>query len=286
MRHKKTEICQTCAKIKNVCQTCILDLQYHLPVQVRDQGLNVAANLPKDRVNKDYFIKNAEKKLENGEVVYDFEQASLAGKSLLKKMARAEPFYQRNRPHICSFFIKGTCTRGDACPYRHEIPKDNDLGKQDIRSRYLGEDDPVAKKLLARASNTSTLAIPTDKSITSLFLTGVQPEITEFDIKKHFETYGSIKSVIIVAKAKCAFVNFTDREGAEKAAKNSLNVEIKSHPVQVAWAKPKPKGPQTEIKEKDNSETTSSSLLPPPPGSSDMVYPSQDPTMLGSYHTK
>lgn len=27
-RFKKTEICQTCCKIKNVCQTCLLDLQY------------------------------------------------------------------------------------------------------------------------------------------------------------------------------------------------------------------------------------------------------------------
>jgi hypothetical protein len=34
MRFKKTEVCQTCAKLKNVCQTCLLDLEYGLPVQV------------------------------------------------------------------------------------------------------------------------------------------------------------------------------------------------------------------------------------------------------------
>lgn len=28
MRFKKTEICQTCSKLKNVCQTCLLDLEY------------------------------------------------------------------------------------------------------------------------------------------------------------------------------------------------------------------------------------------------------------------
>jgi pre-mRNA-splicing factor RBM22/SLT11 len=27
-RFKKTQICQTCAKSKNVCQTCVLDLVY------------------------------------------------------------------------------------------------------------------------------------------------------------------------------------------------------------------------------------------------------------------
>ena len=34
MRFKKTEVCQTCAKVKNACQTCILDLEYGLPIQV------------------------------------------------------------------------------------------------------------------------------------------------------------------------------------------------------------------------------------------------------------
>lgn len=28
MRFKKTEVCQTCSKMKNVCQTCLLDLEY------------------------------------------------------------------------------------------------------------------------------------------------------------------------------------------------------------------------------------------------------------------
>ena len=34
MRYKKTEICQTCSKLKNVCQTCLLNMEYGLPVQV------------------------------------------------------------------------------------------------------------------------------------------------------------------------------------------------------------------------------------------------------------
>ncbi|MES1905364.1 MAG: Pre-mRNA-splicing factor slt11, partial [Paramarteilia canceri] len=32
-RIKRTEICQACARSKYVCQTCILDLDYQVPVQ-------------------------------------------------------------------------------------------------------------------------------------------------------------------------------------------------------------------------------------------------------------
>jgi pre-mRNA-splicing factor RBM22/SLT11 len=60
MRFKKTEVCQTCARLKNVCQTCLLDLEYGLPIQVRDNALKVKDNLPRNEVNKEYYIQNLE----------------------------------------------------------------------------------------------------------------------------------------------------------------------------------------------------------------------------------
>lgn len=45
-------------------------------------------------------------------------RASSAGKEMLKELARTNPYYKRNQPHICSFFAKGECKRGAECPYR------------------------------------------------------------------------------------------------------------------------------------------------------------------------
>lgn len=43
---KKTEVCQFCSKAKNLCQTCILDLQCGLPSQLRDAVLDAEGDLP------------------------------------------------------------------------------------------------------------------------------------------------------------------------------------------------------------------------------------------------
>jgi pre-mRNA-splicing factor RBM22/SLT11 len=96
----------------------------------------------------------------------DYDKASTGGKEVLKRIARNEPYYKRNRAHICSFFVKGECKRGDECPYRHELPEDNDLTHQNIRDRYYGTNDPVAKKMLNRVRGGNTaLTPPEDKTV-------------------------------------------------------------------------------------------------------------------------
>jgi len=43
---------------------------------------------------------------------------AMAPSDMLLKLARTTPYYKRNRPHICSFWVKGECKRGEECPYR------------------------------------------------------------------------------------------------------------------------------------------------------------------------
>lgn len=80
MRYKGTIICQTCAKMKNVCQTCLLDLEYGLPTQVRDETLG-KTDLPKSIVNKEYFTQNVEKALAKGDGTQTMDD--MQGKLLL-----------------------------------------------------------------------------------------------------------------------------------------------------------------------------------------------------------
>ena len=32
---------------------------------------------------------------------------------MLQRLARTTPYYKRNAPHICSFWVKGECKRGE-----------------------------------------------------------------------------------------------------------------------------------------------------------------------------
>ncbi|KAI8093569.1 uncharacterized protein BX664DRAFT_295391 [Halteromyces radiatus] len=286
MRHKKTEICQNCAKLKNVCQTCILDLQYGLPVQVRDTALGIKPDAPTTDINRQYHAQNLANKIDDdSKDPYGGGQNAASNRDILKSLARTEPHYKRNRAHICSFFVRGECNRGASCPYRHEIPEENkELSRQNIKDRYRGINDPVAKKILSKTTNMrSSLAPPEDKSVTTLFITGVEPKITQEDIKGFFYAFGEIKSIIVIHKSKCAFVNFVTRTSAELAAEKiaSVGLVLLDTPLRVTWGKPKPRGPKTP-----EQPDLTKMKVPAPPSldakDSNVKYPSQDPTSQGS----
>ena len=104
--------------------------------------------------------------------------------------------------------------------------------------------------MLNRTNRASKLKKPEDKSITSLFLTGIESDITEKDIKNFFYAFGEIKSVVIIYKSKCAFVNFATRSGAELAVEKAYNnCKINDHVIRVQWGKPKVQGPKSESKD-------------------------------------
>jgi len=284
-RYKKTEICQTCAKVKNVCQTCLLDLEFGLPVQVRDAATGPSA-IPESDVTREWLAAQAAKQIASGQAQYQTTHGRQEMRESLIKLARTAPYYKRNQAHICSFFVKGECNRGASCPYRHELPtEDSELSQQNMKDRYYGTNDPVAKKILGK-TGAYKLTPPADKEIKTLYIGGVDADITEEDLNDIFYHFGELKEIKVVPKSNCAFVTYTTREAAEKAAdKLYLSLNVRGHVLRLSWGKPQfadQSTTQSNAASNYFSLPTATVVPPPNPSLSKPFYASMNPNMYGS----
>lgn len=131
-RHKETIVAYEVARQKNVCQACLVDMAYGLPVAVRDSLLGSAGGdvAPDSRPNADYYWQEKNR---------EFSRA-LGGDGSLAVEGGMNPSQQllqlsralnsrggangvggtafRNLPKMCSFWLKGVCNRGKSCPFR------------------------------------------------------------------------------------------------------------------------------------------------------------------------
>ncbi|CAL9109343.1 unnamed protein product [Musa acuminata var. zebrina] len=266
-RYKKTEICQTCCKLKNVCQVCVLDLEYGLPVQVRDTALAINSNdaIPKSDVNREYFAEEHDRRARAG-IDYESSYGKVLPNDTILKLQRTTPYYKRNRAHVCSFYLRGECTRGAECPYRHEMPEIGELSQQNIKDRYYGVNDPVAQKLLSKAGEMPSLNPPEDESIKTLYVGGLDARISEQDLRDHFYAHGEIESIRMVLQRACAFVTYTTRDAAEKAAEELANkLVIKGLRLKLMWGRPQASKPEGEAQDDDAGRqgvVTHAGLLP------------------------
>uniref|UniRef100_S4RS76 Pre-mRNA-splicing factor RBM22 n=1 Tax=Petromyzon marinus TaxID=7757 RepID=S4RS76_PETMA len=242
-----------------------------LPVQVRDSALALKDEMPKSDVNKEYYTQNMEREIQNsdGTTPVGSLGKAQAPSDMLLKLARTTPYYKRNRPHICSFWVKGECKRGEECPYRHEKPTDPDdpLADQNIKDRYYGINDPVADKLLRRASSMPRLDLPSDRTITTLYVGGLDDSIGETQLRNHFYQFGELRSVTVVPRQQCAFVQFTTRHSAEQAADKSFNkLIINGRRLNIKWGRSQgaPR-PREEIRA-GKAMTDTGARLEPVPG--------------------
>jgi pre-mRNA-splicing factor RBM22/SLT11 len=92
------------------------------------------------------------------------------------------------------------------------MPLSGELAEQNIRDRYYGINDPVARKMMRRLGERVKLEPPEDKDIKTLYVGNVEPNWREGDLRDVFDKYGQVVAVRLVHGKSCAFVTFAARE--------------------------------------------------------------------------
>lgn len=256
-RLKRVEICRDCAQAKNVCQVCIYDLQYGLPVKVRDKILRESGSAsaviapPQSQANRAWYKAQQDRALAQGNAAHTPNELAHAK---LSDMARMEPRYERNLPKLCSFFAKGECDRGTSCPFRHEMPRDrNDpMSQQNTKDRFYGTNDPVAKKIIGKQKRREFVEKKQDeeeayeKATATAYMRYVgdppYPDTAEEDIRDQFYAFGEILAVRLQAEKGQAFIEYSQPEAAELAIASMNRKTLLERPIHVAWARAPKRG--------------------------------------------
>ena len=273
-KYKRTSICLTCARQRNCCQSCLMDLTYGLPIALRDAALKMVGD----------------------GTTSVHENSNAVTKRLLQSLATSMPYYKQQ--------LRQAAASSPASRLVKEKESADGKSNQAIAVEV--------SKLASKLPLNGTAKPPSDQTIISLFIMGIEEDLPDYLIKEHFSQFGKVTSVVCVHRAKCAFVNFADRKSAENAALKGSNPEgsgklvIKGCKLRLAWAKPRSLGTtnaehtrlgqiirkamiQRNYKEKHRSGNPSGKggssdgnnsavevkQLPLPPGATKTVYKSQ-----------
>lgn len=227
-RSKKTLICKTCAVLKNCCQSCMLDVNFLIPIDMRDTALKMAGldhlvtELSNSR-NSEVKAIIADKLQAKGETIQDNEKAV----EILNQIAAG---INLNPPD----------------PVAKPVPKQLKSKDNTISSSLT--------KIIKKLPFNGTLNIP-DNSITSFFIFGFPEDTPQYVITEYFEQFGKILSITILHRAQCGFIGLNSRKAAEALASstmtNGLNINKstaglvllnKTIPVRLVWSEIKQLG--------------------------------------------
>lgn len=238
-------ICLTCARLKNCCQSCMLDLSFGLPIAVRDAALKMVAPGPQSDINREYFAQNNEKLIEDGKGTEEYEKTDEKARELLRRLAASKPYFRKGRA-VDESEVAGSSSGGNAA-VGAGVGGPGPIRTKDSRAaRAAGAKTGTGK---GRAAFPSTAQLPPspkdwlppdDKNIMSLFVTGVEDDLPEFKLREFFKAHGKIKSLVCSHMSHCAFVNYETREAAEKAAAACQGrAVIAGCPLRIRWGQPK-----------------------------------------------
>ncbi|KAL7785609.1 hypothetical protein V8C37DRAFT_393578 [Trichoderma ceciliae] len=303
-RKRRTNVCLTCARLKNCCQSCMLDLSFGLPITVRDAALKMIAPGPQSDVNREYFAQNNEKLIEEGKAgTEEYEKTDEKARELLRRLAASKPYFRKGRA-VDESELAGARTGGNPAvgagvggpgPIRTRDSKA--AAAAGARPGGRGRGRPAFPSAAQLPPSPKDWLPPDDPNILSLFVTGVEDDLPEFKIREFFKVHGKIKSLVCSHMSHCAFINYETREGAEKAAAACQGrAVIAGCPLRIRWGQPKAIGtmdreqryqmlqdarirqnkPQQRAIESGQQPGTASpaAVVAPPPGAEEPTYAS------------
>ncbi|KAJ6442417.1 pre-mRNA splicing factor slt11 [Purpureocillium lavendulum] len=247
-RKKRTNICLTCARLKNCCQSCMLDLSFGLPIAVRDAALKMVAPGPQSDINREYFAQNNEKLIEEGKAgIEEYEKTDDKARELLRRLAASKPYFRKGRAVDESELAAaqaGASTGGNAA-VGAGVGGPGPIRTRDSRAAAAAGAKPRGGK--GRFPSAAQLPPspkdwlpPDDKNIMSLFVTGVEDDLPEHKLRDFFKVHGKIKSLVCSHMSHCAFINYETREAAERAAAACEGrAVIAGCPLRIRWGQPK-----------------------------------------------
>ncbi|EJT79947.1 hypothetical protein GGTG_05029 [Gaeumannomyces tritici R3-111a-1] len=265
-RKKRTNICLTCARLKNCCQSCMLDLSFGLPIVVRDAALKMIAPGPGSEINREFFAQNNEKAIEEGRAgVEEYEKTDEKARELLRRLAQSKPYFRKSRGvdedgNLATGPPGGPSSRGGNAAVGSGSGGPGPIRTRDSRAaaasgsssgRGGGGGGRGGRGGRRGAFPSAAQQPPTEKDwlppddtgIMSLFVTGVEDDLPEHKIRDFFKVHGKIKSLVCSHMSHCAFINYETRDAAEKAALECKGrAVIAGCPLRVHWGRPKAVG--------------------------------------------
>ncbi|KKA31053.1 hypothetical protein TD95_002552 [Thielaviopsis punctulata] len=249
-RKKRTNICLTCARLKNCCQACMLDLSFGLPIVVRDAALKMVAPGPSSDINREYFAQNNERAIEEGQAgIEEYSKTDEKARELLRKLANSKPYFKSGRGSNYDSASQGSSgtPRGGNSAVGAGVGGPGPVRTRDSKAAAAVGVGPARKSGKLGSSQPppgpNDWIPPADKKIMSLFVTGIEDDLPEYKIRDFFKVHGKIKSLVCSHMTHCAFINYETREAAEAAAAACRGKAVISGcPLRVRWGVPKAVG--------------------------------------------
>jgi pre-mRNA-splicing factor RBM22/SLT11 len=208
----------------------MLDLSFGLPIVVRDAALKMVAPGPQSAVNREYYAQNHEKEIEEGTgEIENYEKTDETARELLRRLANSSALTTTGPGPI-----RTRDSRGQGVASRGASGRGGGGGGRGGRSFPSAAQLPPGPR---------DILPPADRSITSLFVTGVEDDLPEHKIRDFFSPFGKIRSLVCSHMSHCAFINYQEREAAEAAAEQLQGrAVIAGCPLRVQWGRPRPIG--------------------------------------------